>query len=161
MGKLAELKQAIADKLTANVTELADITVIPHRGRDIQQQVTMSLQKTQGLAVIVALVKGEDASPERVRGMEIRLDHTVSITVWTIPTQLTAAAVSAPLTSGSREPDDVVEAIIKYLHNLDVLDVGALLEGGPGTLRVTGWTLINAEPPHVVYEITAEIITQL
>lgn len=161
MGKLADLKTEVAAKLSANVTELADVDVIAHRGRDVAQQVQLAISKMSGLAVVVALTSGEDNQSEsRIVGMDLRLTSTLSITIWSVPIHAKNASVSAPLTSGAREPDDVLEAVAKYLHNLDVHDVGNL-DGGPGVLRVRRWGLINAEPPYLVHEIQAEIITQL
>lgn len=160
MGKLYDLAEAIKDKLDANVTELADVDVIVNRGRDIQQNVLMSLQKVGGLAVVVMVTGGEDDTPDRLCDMALRLETSVSVTIWVNPTILKSSDTVAPLTSGARNPDDVLEAVVKYLHNLNVFDV-ADLEGGPGVLRVVRWSLLNTDSTFHVYEIQAETITQL
>lgn len=160
MGKLYDLAEAIKDKLDANVTELADVDVIVNRGRDIQQNVLLSLQKVGGLAVVVMVTGGEDDTPDRLCDMALRLETSVSVTIWVNPTFLRSASTGSPLTSGARNPDDVLEAVLKYLHNLNVFDV-ADIEGGPGVLRVVRWQLLNTDSTFHVYEIQAETVTQL
>lgn len=189
MGKIYDLKEQVAAKLKANVSELTDVDVIPHHGRDCSTKLREGLGKASGLAVIVDVTQGENEKPTERAHIGLRLNHTLSITLWAIPIHLkfqpsddlvtidgesiveiddnenigVDADAVAPLTAGPRHPDNVLEAVLSYLHNLDpaASDSEQSECGNSGEIRVIRWGMINAEPPFLVFEIQASITTQL
>ena len=159
MGKLHDLKAAVASKLKANVPELADVDVIAHDERDISTLISTALGKVSGLCVVVMLTGGVDETEgQPVQTMDLRLESSLSVTIWSRQLLATKAGTPQP---AAQQPLDVLEAVMRYLHNLNIFDLVPDPEGGPGSLRVLRWEVITRDEGYFVMEVTAEVDTQL
>jgi hypothetical protein len=163
MGLIASTKAAVVAQLSL-VPALADITVVA-RDHLTGSKLTESLSKAAGLAVVVDIVQGDMEDNKRALPNP-SFESMVSVTLWSNPLLLmydetSQTAASAPFDSTQRNPDDVLEAILKSLHNLAFsVDVDGEC-CSRNALKLRGWQPISTATNMHVIEIMCQTTLHL